>query len=214
VRAGDAERRKIEQNLHDGVQQRLIRIRIDLELARESSAADPERHDSELQEIGAGVDEALDELREVAHGLYPPVLTDWGIVRALERTRVPAGASLAIEAVGAGRHPAELESAVYHCCLEGIQNASKHAGPAVAITVSIRVDNDSLSFNVTDDGPGFDLSRATEGAGLHNMRDRIGALEGRLSIIAAPGRGTTVAGTVPLNSGAPRSTDRRETPTT
>ena len=103
VKAGDAERRKIEQNLHDGVQQRLIRIRIDLELARESLAIDPQAHDTTLLEIGAAIEETLVELREVAQGLYPPALADWGIARALQRIRVPAGASLTIDAAAVSR---------------------------------------------------------------------------------------------------------------
>jgi signal transduction histidine kinase len=200
VRAGDAERRKFEQNLHDGVQQRLIRIRIDLELARESVATDPDGR-NRLHEIGVNLEEALDELREVAHGLYPPTLVDWGIVRALERIRVPTGASLAIDSAEIGRHAPELESAVYYCCLEAIQNASKHGGPAVRIQVTLRQFANAFTFDVTDDGPGFDPARTNSGAGLQNMRDRIGALDGRLSISAAPGQGTTVSGSLPLTVG-------------
>ena len=200
VQAGDAERRKVEQNLHDGVQQRLIRIRIDVELARESAASDSALH-GRLQDIGTSVEEALDELREVAHGLYPPTLADWGIVRALERVRVPSGASLIMDAAEINRHRPELESAVYYCCLEAVQNATKHGGPAVQIAVTLREQDGELTFRVTDDGPGFDPSHANTGAGLQNMRDRIGALDGRLSIIAAPRQGTTIAGSVPLRSG-------------
>jgi signal transduction histidine kinase len=111
VRAGDAERRKVEQNLHDGVQQRLIRIRIDLGFALESAATDPDTL-SRLHEIGTGIEEALDELREVAHGLYPPTLADWGIVRALERIRVPTGAGGGRVGAGLGGHAAALQSAV------------------------------------------------------------------------------------------------------
>src|SRR5215216_325387 len=155
VRAGDAERRKVERNLHDGVQQRLIAIGIDLDLAADVAAEDSEMRDK-LHEIGNSVDEALDELRGVAHGLYPPVLSDWGLAAALERIHLHAGAPLAVRATGIGRYAPELESAVYYCCLEAVQNATKHGGPEVRITVALRQHADELTFHVTDDGPGFD----------------------------------------------------------
>jgi signal transduction histidine kinase len=201
VRAGDAERRKVEQNLHDGVQQRLIALRIELTLAAESTPTDPEMR-NRLHGIGTGIEEALDELREVAHGLYPAALADLGLVSALRRIRVPSGAALTIDADAIARHPPELEAAVYYSCLEGIQNASKHAGPAVAITVALREQAGELTFQVSDDGPGFEPATARPGAGLQNMRDRIGALDGRLSIVSEPGGGTTVAGSVPLRAAA------------
>lgn len=213
VRAGDAERRKVERNLHDGVQQRLIAIRIDLGLLGEFAATDPETR-RKLEQIGDSVEEALDELREVAHGLYPPVLADWGLVAALERVQLHAGAPLTIHAAGISRHPPELESAVYHSCLEAIQNASKHGGPAVAIAVALRQHANELTFQVIDNGPGFDPSQAHTGAGLQNMRDRLGALDGRLSIVTAPGRGTTIAGSVPLRATTttPRESVARDQP--
>jgi signal transduction histidine kinase len=199
VRAGDAERRKVEQNLHDGVQQRLIAIRIDLGLACDAVAADsPTR--GRLHAIGDDVETALEELREVAHGLYPPTLADWGIVTALERIRVQSGASLTIEAADLGRYSPALETAVYYSCLESIQNASKHGGPAVAITVGLRQRGDLVTFRVSDNGPGFDPARVRNGAGLQGMRDRLGALEGRVSIVTAAGRGTTIAGSVPVHA--------------
>jgi signal transduction histidine kinase len=195
VRAGDNERRKLERNLHDGVQQRLVGVRINLALASDVTD-EPIR--GTLDGIGESVDEAIDELRDVAHGLYPPVLNLQGLVAALEHIRVYTATPLTIRADGIGRHPAELESAVYYSCLEAIQNATKYGGPAVDICVALRENADELLFEVIDDGPGFDLSEPHDGTGLQNMRDRIGALEGRLSIVTAPGNGTVVEGTVPL----------------
>ena len=200
VKAGDAERRKIEQNLHDGVQQRLIRTRIDLELARESAVSNPQLLNTRLQQIGGSIEETLDELREVAHGVYPPVLVDWGLEYALKRIRAHSGASLTIDAAPISRQLPEIESAVYYCCLEAIQNAGKHGGAAVRITVTVRQHASDLSFEITDDGPGFDPSAVNGGAGLQNMRDRIGAVDGRLTITASPGTGATIAGTVPLQT--------------
>ena len=210
VRAGDAERQRVERDLHDGVQQRLVAIRIELALAGESAPADSVIRDR-LDGIGDGVDEALDELREVAHGLYPPVLSELGLVEALRRIQLRGGAPITIDATDIGRHPPEVESAVYYCCREAMQNAGKHGGSAVQITVTLRRRANELSFQVTDNGAGFDAAHTSPGAGLHNMRDRLGALDGRLSIDTAPGHGTTVAGFVPLHTTTPTS-DRRRTP--
>jgi signal transduction histidine kinase len=198
VRAGDNERRKLERNLHDGVQQRLVAIRVKLALASQLGDLDP-AVGSRLDEIGRNVEEALEELREVSHGLYPPVLSDWGLVKALESIQRPSVAPLTIRATGIGRYPAELESAVYYCCLEAIQNATKHGGPAVHVAVTLREDADELRFEVSDDGPGFDLSSVRTGTGLQNMQDRLGALGGHLSIVTAVGRGSVVSGSVPLH---------------
>jgi signal transduction histidine kinase len=197
VTAADNERRKLERDLHDGVQQRLVGVRIKLALAGESNA-DASAIRSELDGIGENVDEAIDELREVAHGLYPPVLSQLGLLNALEHVRYHATTPVAIDAAGIGRHSIELESAVYYCCLEAIQNATKHGGAAVQISVALRQDEDNLSFDITDDGPGFDPSEAHRGTGLQNMRDRVGALDGRVSIVTEVGHGTVVSGSISL----------------
>jgi signal transduction histidine kinase len=197
VRAGDEQRRRLERDLHDGVQQRLAAIRIDLGTVSDVLAEDSPLR-SRLDRVGQDVEEALDEVREVSHGLYPPVLSDWGVAAALERIRLPGDATLELRATGIGRYPAELESAVYYCCLEAIQNATKHGGPGVRISIALREDANGLSFEVRDDGPGFDASTASGGMGLQNMRDRLGALDGRLSITTAGSGGTTVSGSVPV----------------
>lgn len=199
IRAGDTERRKFERNLHDGVQQRLIAVNINLGLAAEAAGDTVTR--TRLDEIAESVEEAIDEVRDVSHGLYPPVLSDWGLVAALERIPLRASGQLTIRATGIGRHPPEVESAVYYCCLEAIQNASKYGGPEAQVSVTLRENADELSFEVSDDGPGFDLSEAHPGTGLQNMRDRLGALDGHLSIVTAPGRSTLVSGSVPLADG-------------
>jgi signal transduction histidine kinase len=214
VAAADNERRKLERDLHDGVQQRLIGVRIKLAIAGESDA-DPPAMRSELDGVGEDMDEAIDELREVAHGLYPPVLSRMGLLSALEHVSYHATTPIALDASDIGRHPVELESAVYYCCVEAIHNATKHGGAAVRISVALREDADQLSFEVTDDGPGFDPTEAHGGTGLQNIRDRVGALDGRVSIVTAIGDGTAVSGSIPL----PRNQDgsdaaRRERLTT
>jgi signal transduction histidine kinase len=199
VLAGDEQRRRLERNLHDGVQQRLAEIRIELGTVSDVLAEDSPLR-SRLDRVGGHVEDALEEVREVSHGLYPPVLSDWGIVAALERTRVPGDVALELRASGIDRYPAELESAVYYCCLEAIQNATKHGGPGVRISIELREDADGLSFEVRDDGPGFDASTASGGMGLQNMRDRLGALDGRLSITRAGSDGTIVSAVIPLQT--------------
>jgi signal transduction histidine kinase len=199
VRAGNDERRKLERNLHDGVQQQLAAIRIRLSLARELSPDDaPIR--GKLETIDTDLGNAVDALREVSHGLYPPALSQGGLVYALGHIKHHTPAELTIHAEEVGRHPAELESAIYYACVEAIQNATKHGGAGVRITVELRENGGELSFQVTDDGPGFNSSTAQLGAGVQNMRDRVGALDGRLSIVTAPGHGTVVTGTVPLQA--------------
>jgi signal transduction histidine kinase len=216
VGAGDSQRRRLERNLHDGVQQRLAAISIEL-----GTVGDLLPEDSPLRgrilRAGRDVEDTLDEVREVSHGLYPPVLSDWGIVAALERTRVPSGVPLEVRATGVGRYPADLESAVYYCCVEAIQNATKHGGFGVRISIALHEDADELSFEVRDDGPGFDASTAPGGMGLQNMRDRLGALDGRLTIASSGSTGTIVSGAIPLRTcenptGAPSPAKGRADP--
>jgi len=140
----------------------------------------------------------VQELRELAHGIYPPLLMDQGLTAAL---RAAAGRSpLDVEIVDAGdsaRYPADVEAAVYFCCLEALQNAAKYAGEA-HVTVHVREDEGKLVFDVADDGAGFDPSGRSSGAGFTNMNDRLGAIGGTLRVDAAPGEGTRVSGAIPL----------------
>jgi signal transduction histidine kinase len=203
VRAADAERQKLERNLHDGVQQRLIGLRIELGLVAQQVDDDLLR--GRLDAIGDSVEGTLDELREVSHGIYPPILADWGIVPALEHVQAGAAIPISIDASGLGRHPPEVESAVYYCCSEAVQNATKHGGPDVRVSITLRETPDELRFTVSDDGPGFHPPGARRGAGLQNMRDRLGALDGQLAIAAGAQRGTTVTGSIPLPVGGSAS---------
>lgn len=196
IRAADGERQKLERNLHDGVQQHLIGIRIKLGLA--ADGAGDERLRDRLDAIGDSVETALDELREVSHGIYPPVLADWGIVPALEHARAGATTPISIHARGVDRYQPEVESALYYCCMEAVQNAVKHGGPGVRVSITLSEDADELRFVVSDDGPGFQPSTVRRGIGLQNMQDRLGALDGRLAIATGAGRGTTVTGSIPL----------------
>jgi len=199
IAAGAArERRRIERDLHDGAQQRLVALRIELELVEELVRRDPEAGVRRLQTLEGEVEEALDELRALAHGVYPPLLADHGLVHALrsvtERFAIPAR----VRAEGVGRYAPELEGAVYFCVLEALQNVLKHARGAHAVSVELDARAPGrLRLRVRDDGPGFAASAASEGAGVTNMRDRLVALGGELAVRSAPRAGTCVEGWVP-----------------
>jgi signal transduction histidine kinase len=196
VAASDEARRTVERDLHDGAQQHLALL--NLRLGQIQSAAGAE-HAAMVDEARVDLDRALTELRNLAHGIYPTVLTSDGLPAALAEAaeRMPFAAELDFDS--AGRYPAELEAAVYFCCLEALQNAAKHAGEGAKAAVRLEQRDGELRFEVADDGRGFDSSGGgAESAGLQNMADRIGALGGDLRVESRPGSGTRVAGSVPL----------------
>lgn len=195
VEAVDSQRQSLERDIHDGVQQSLVAVRIRLAIASELATGDP-RLRRALSELGEGLDEAIDELREVAHGIHPQILTDQGLVAALAQVARAAAGPVDVASAGVSRYSAELESAIYYCCREAIQNASKHGGPSVRISIFLHEDAHSVGFEVSDDGPGFDVATATGGKGLQHMRDRILLIGGRLSIVSQAGVGTVVSGAI------------------
>jgi signal transduction histidine kinase len=206
VAAADAERRRIERNLHDGAQQHLVALAVKVRLARQLGERDPVKANTVLEELGGDLEDALQELRDLAHGIYPPLLADKGLAEALasaaRRTVLPTE----VRATGLGRYPPEVEAAVYFCCLEALQNAGKHAGEGARATVRVWEEAGGLLFEVADDGVGFDIRRTGVSGGFTNMNDRVGAIGGSLRVESAPGRGTKVAGAIPLadRSGASR----------
>jgi signal transduction histidine kinase len=200
VAAGDAERRRIERDLHDGAQQHLVALAVTVRLARQLADRDPDQAKNVLEQLGNDVQETVQEVRSLAHGIYPPLLMDQGLPAALEAAAARAPLATTVDATGIGRRSQELEAAVYFCCLEALQNAGKHAGDGAHITIRLREAEGKLLFEVADDGPGFDLaSRAAKGHGFVNMSDRIGAIGGTLTVDSAPGEGTRVSGAVPLD---------------
>jgi signal transduction histidine kinase len=196
VEAQDAERRKIERNLHDGAQQQLIALTIQLGLLEES-AGDPAAVRQLAPAIKDGLRAALGDLRDLARGIYPPLLADQGLVPALEAQARKASLPVEIEADGVGRYPQDTEAAVYFCALEALQNITKYAGASRA-TVGLSCSGGSLQFIVTDDGAGFDTATARHGSGLQGMADRLAALGGSLRISSQPGHGTTLSGALPV----------------
>src|SRR6516165_7867610 len=192
VAAGDAERRRIERDLHDGAQQHLIALAVNLRLARQLSRSDPAASQSLLDELTSDVKDALERFRELAHGIYPPILEDRGLADGLRAAAARGPMRARVETVSViERHSREVEATVYFCCLEALQNAGKHAGDGARATVRLWEDVDSLRFEVIDDGIGFDPASRPRGSGLTNIEDRLGALGGRLAVRSSPGAGTT-----------------------
>ena len=197
VATGDAERRKIERNLHDGAQQHLVAMAVNLRLAKDMLSDDPAAAAELLDALGDAVKDTIQEVRDLAHGIYPPLLMDSGITEALRAAANRSPLSVSVHAERIGRYPSEVEAAVYFCCLEALQNAAKHA-PAATVAVTVRDDDGSLRFEVRDDGPGFDPSTATAGHGFVNMSDRLGAIGGTVDWQSGPGGGATIVGAIPL----------------
>jgi signal transduction histidine kinase len=197
VSVGARQRRKLERDLHDGAQQRLVAASINLSLAGELADGNPQLHER-VSEACAEVEEALAELRELAHGIYPQALGRWGLARALEvlAGRYPGRVQVTLDTVE--RFSPDVEAAMYYCCLEAVQNAFKHAGPDAHVSIRQYIEADQLHVEVRDDGPGFDVTAAHDGIGLQNMLDRLGAVRGRVEIVSEPGNGTLVAATAPV----------------
>ena len=198
VAAQDQERRRIERDLHDGVQQHLIALKVAAGTAR--TVAERENATRTAQLLSTFADDAsvaLDTLRELARGIYPPLLAAEGIAAALSGAAARAPMPVEIHAEGLSRYSEDVEAAVYFCCLEALQNVAKYAGASKA-TVRFELEPGVLVFRVIDDGAGFDVGSTPRGSGTANMADRVGALGGTLIVESRPGAGTTVCGRVPV----------------
>jgi signal transduction histidine kinase len=195
--SADRERQRIERDLHDGAQQSLVALRIRLELAGEHLRESPPQAERLLVDLGAQIDEALEQVRSLARGVYPSLLADRGLRDAIRAAGSRNPVRTTVDMNGVGRYSPEVETAMYFCCLEAMQNAIKHANGVETIAVSFTA-GDVLRFEVCDDGAGFAPDAVLPGAGLANMRDRLAAVGGVLEINTAPGAGTSIAGTVPL----------------
>ena len=198
VAASDQARRQIERNLHDGAQQHLVALAVNVRLARQLADADPEQAKLILDELGGELQDAVQELRELAHGIYPPLLMDQGLTAALRAAAGRSPLDVEIEGETTSRYPPDVEAAVYFCCLEALQNAAKYAGEGSHVTVHVHEDEGKLGFEVADDGAGFDPTTRAGGAGFTNMNDRLGAMGGSLRVESAPGKGTHIFGAIPL----------------
>jgi signal transduction histidine kinase len=196
VEAQDAERRKIERNLHDGAQQQLIALAIQLNVLAEA-ADDADFVRQAVPELTAQVRAALDDLRALARGIYPPLLADQGLVVALRAQAARSPVPVQLEAGEVGRYPADAESTVYFCALEALQNVVKHAR-ASRVVVRLSGDGDGLEFSISDDGAGLPAGGPRAGSGLQGMTDRVAAHGGTLEVRSEPGQGTTISGRLPV----------------
>jgi signal transduction histidine kinase len=203
ITAADEERRRLERDLHDGAQQHLVALAVLIQLAR---TAGHDQYQPLLTEASGLVETAIDEIRRLARGIYPPLLVSAGLAQALPAVAAHATVPVQMNLQGIGRHPAPIETALYFCCSEALQNAAKHGGPGTTVTITAHADNRMLTLTISDTGRGFDP--ATIGTGLTNMTDRLSAIGGKLGIDTAPERGTRVTAVIP----APAQPGRSELP--
>jgi signal transduction histidine kinase len=197
VTAQDEERRKLERNLHDGAQQRIIALSLKLGLVQRLIGQDPEKASSMAADLQREAGDALEDLRDLARGIYPPLLADQGLIAALESQSRRSAVPVLLEGDGIGRYPREIESAVYFSCLEALQNVAKYAR-ASTVVVRLKDGDGRLRFEVRDDGVGFEAAATSYGTGLQGIADRLSAVGGDLRVRSTPGAGTSVTGELPL----------------
>jgi signal transduction histidine kinase len=195
VSAQDEERHKIERNLHDGAQQQLVALAVKVRLATSMVGKDEAAEHRLLEEVRSETGDALETLRDLARGIYPPLLADQGLPAALSAQARKTAVPTTVESEGVGRYPRDVEAAVYFCCLEALQNVAKYAGASRAV-IRLIPEEDGLRFEVVDDGAGFDPSRTGYGTGLQGMADRLDAVGGELELRSAVGDGTTIGGSL------------------
>ncbi|CAN5727233.1 hypothetical protein BH18ACT17_BH18ACT17_00030 [soil metagenome] len=200
VAAQDEERRKLERNIHDGAQQQLVALQVRQRLVEQLIERDPTKAKEMVGQLQEDTAAARDDLRDLARGIYPPLLADKGLEAALTAQARKSAVPVEVDAHAIERFSQDIEAAVYFSTLEALQNTAKYAGASRA-TVTLSRANGSLAFTVSDDGAGFDPSATGYGTGLQGIADRLGALDGELEVTSSPGSGTTVTGRVPVVSG-------------
>ena len=201
VSAQDAAARRLERNIHDGAQQQLVALAVKTRLADSLVGRDEAKAHDVLSQIQTEAREALENLRDLARGIYPPILADQGLAVALDAQAKRSPVPVAVKAVGISRYRSETEAAVYFSVLEALQNVAKYSSASHAL-VSLYGDDGHLTFEVTDDGVGFDPGTTAYGTGLQGVADRLAAIDGTLEVRSQPGSGTTIVGIVPV-SGQP-----------
>jgi signal transduction histidine kinase len=197
----DERRRGLERDIHDGAQQHLVALAVNLRLAHTLMSRSPDRARALLAEqVGATAD-AVDTLVRLSRGIYPPRLAEDGLAAALEAAASSSPVPVVITTSGLGRYPPAVEAAAYFCCLEALQNAAKHSG-ASSVRIELHGTDGALALSVADDGHGFDAASTRSGGGLANLADRVESVGGHLTVEAWPGRGTVVRARVPVGADA------------
>ncbi len=199
IETQDAERRRLERDIHDGAQQHLVALTVNLRLAQTIAVRSPERAARVLSEQADAARVAIETLSSLSRGIYPRQLAEEGLVPALRFAVATSPLPVIIDTVFTGRLPAPVEAALYFCCMEAVQNAAKHSG-AMSLSVQFGEDQGRWRLTVTDNGAGFDPGQALasgSGAGVFNMRDRLDAVGGTVTIGSLSGTGTTVTAVVP-----------------
>jgi signal transduction histidine kinase len=199
VEAGERERERIERDLHDGAQQRLVAIQMRLDMARE--LAGTEDLANQLDATKKDAEAAVEELRALARGIYPVVLQELGLAAALRSLGRSFPVPISVTDDGIGRSSDAIEAAIYFVASEAIQNSGKHAGPGAKVAVTLARNEDTIEFTVSDDGVGMSPETDSDGIGIASMRDRIKAVGGHFEIVSAPGQGTSIHGTIPDDEG-------------
>jgi signal transduction histidine kinase len=196
VHAQDERARKLERDIHDGAQQQLVALAVQLRLARTMIERDPEQAGVLIERLAGAAGDALDDLRDLARGIYPPLLADKGLVAAVEAQARKAAMPVEVHASDVGRYSEAVEATVYFCTLEALNNVAKYA-QASSVSVDLSRTDGRLLFTIRDDGAGFDAATTARGSGLQGMTDRVEAVGGTIEVESAPGHGTTVRGSVP-----------------
>jgi signal transduction histidine kinase len=198
VAAQDERAKALERNIHDGAQQQLVALTVRLRLAEQMAERDPAAVTAMLGDLRDQATAALEDLRDLARGVYPPLLADKGLSAALEAQARKAAVAVEVQPGVLGRYPPDIESTVYFCVLEALNNVVKYADARGAV-VSLGQTDGVLTFEVQDDGRGFDTAGSNYGTGLQGMADRLDAVGGRLIIRSSPGTGSVVRGDIPVS---------------
>ena len=201
VTAQDERAKQLERNLHDGAQQQIVALTVKLRLLGQLMDRDVEQAKSMASDLQTDATDALEQLRDLARGIYPPLLADQGLVAALEAQARKASVPTEVRSDGIGRYPQDIESAVYFCVLEALNNVAKYA-EATRAEVSLAQDDGHLRFAVVDDGMGFDAAETSYGTGVQGMADRLDAIGGALQVVSRKGEGTTIEGQIPTPTNA------------
>lgn len=191
VAATDDARRRIERDLHDGAQQELTALAVRMDLAGRTLSEHPQAG-SVLGALSADLRSAIRGVRDLAHGIYPPLLADAGLRLALPEAAARHEPACSVGVCDVPRYPTEIEVAVYFCCLEAMSNAAKHAGPQAHIELNATSTPECLTVTISDDGPGIQIGAVSAGHGLRNMADRLAVVGGTLQTRSRPDQGTVV----------------------